>query len=201
MQLCARCGVPFFMSWSVPDVRKGPSCCLHEVMLHRILWAFKLIRRDDAQRQLRNAGGIEAWKGTMTGAATTAKQICNRTWVFVVELDQPLHAQVLTEHGVGQATLDAAVRAQLAEAYATSAIEDGVAAVLLESAAAEVARLRAAAEGAATAQASLQRLNEVRLSLSVLCTAHLCADSCDHTRAVLVKHITRTSKVRAVSRL
>jgi hypothetical protein len=67
---------------------------------------------------------------------------------------------------VEQATLDAAVGAQLAEADATSAVEDGVAAVLLESAAAEVARLRAAAEGTATAQASLQRLNEVQLSRS-----------------------------------
>jgi hypothetical protein len=74
---------------------------------------------------------------------------------------------------VDQAALGAAVQAQLAEADATSAVEDGVAAVLLESAAAEVARLREAAEGAATAQASLQRLNEVQLSRFAICVAQL----------------------------
>lgn len=84
-----------------------------------------------------------------------------------------MDAQVLKDHGVDQAALDTAVQAQLAEADATSAVEDGVAAVLLESAAAEVARLRAAAEGAATAQASLQRLNEVQLLRPEHCKARL----------------------------
>lgn len=103
--------------------------------------------------------------------AGTAAQVCN---TYSAVHDVPwADPQVLKDHGVDQATLDAAVRAQLAEADATSAVEDGVAAVLLESAAAEVARLREAAEGAATAQASLQRLSEVRLSLSVLCRAQL----------------------------
>lgn len=76
---------------------------------------------------------------------------------------RPTPAQVLKERGVEEAALDEAVRKQLQEADAARAAGDGVAAVLLESATAEVARLRDAAEGAAAAQASLQQLNDVRL--------------------------------------
>ncbi len=67
--------------------------------------------------------------------------------------------QALRDRGVGDDTeLDSEVQRKVEE---LQKVDEGVATVLLTAAQAEVARLRSAAEAAATAQASLQQLSEV----------------------------------------
>lgn len=76
--------------------------------------------------------------------------------------------QALKERGVEDGQLDAEIQNKVAAANALQAADEGVSEVLLTAAQAEIGRLRSAAEAAASAQASLQQLNEV--SASHLCT-------------------------------